>query len=73
MNLARDRDVINTAKTEGKLQGLVEGEAKGKLQGLAEGEAKAKIEFAKILKSKQVALEIIQETTGLTQQEIENL
>jgi len=53
MNLARDRDVINTAKTEGK--------------------SEARIEFAKALKAKQIALEIIQETTGLTQQEIENL
>ncbi|KOR31803.1 hypothetical protein TI05_11295, partial [Achromatium sp. WMS3] len=53
MNLARDRDVINTAKTEGK--------------------SEARIEFAKALKAKQIAIEIIQETTGLTQQEIENL
>ncbi|KOR29081.1 hypothetical protein TI03_03205 [Achromatium sp. WMS1] len=59
------KNVTDTAFKEGKLAGLAEGEAKG--------EAKAKIEFAKALKAKQIALEIIQETTGLTLQEIENL
>jgi len=61
INLSRDRDVVNTAKTEG----FIEGKTEGKIEG--------KIEVARNLKNNGVALELIIKSTGLTKEQIDEL
>lgn len=62
INLIRDKDVVNTAKEEGRDQ--------GRTQGLIEGEIKGKLEVAKALKQNGIAVEIIIKATGLTKEQI---
>ncbi|CAK0767978.1 conserved hypothetical protein [Gammaproteobacteria bacterium] len=61
INLARDRGAMNTAKEEGYEEGRIAGEIKGK------------IEVAKSLKTKGIPIEIIMETTGLTEIQVNEL
>ena len=65
LDLISERNVIATSRLEGKAEGKAEGRAEGKLEG--------KIEVAKALKKSGVVIEIIVETTGLTEAEIERL
>ncbi len=61
--------LLDTAKIEGKMEGEQVGIEKGKV----EGEKLAKIEIAKKMLSKKQDLEIINEFTGLTIEEIKKL
>lgn len=65
INLARDRDVVNTAKEEGREEGREEGMEKGEMK-------KAGI-IAKKMKLKGKPIEEIIEFTGLTKELIEKL
>ncbi len=66
LKIQRDNNgALSYAKKEGK--------AEGKAEGIEIGEHKKAIETALVLKSKQIALEIIAEATGLSIEEIEAL
>ncbi len=86
----RDYDnIIYTAKTEGRAEGIAEGEAKGRAEGLAEGEAKGRVEgkaeglaegrtegktdVARAMKTKGLEMSLISELTGLSEEEIQRL
>ena len=62
-------DVLDTAKWEGRIEGLAEGKA----EGLAEGEAKALRQTAVNMKRMGIATTGIAECTGLSVEEIESL
>ena len=78
-------DVLNTAKMEGRMEGLVEGRAEGLVEGRAEGERKGlekgrtegrmveRLDNAKKLKELGVSSEIIAQATGLDIKEIDCL
>ena len=78
-------DVLNTAKMEGRMEGLVEGRAEGRMEGLVEGrsegleigreegEKKERLKNARNFKEMGVPLDIIARATGLTIEEIESL
>ena len=62
--------------SEGKAEGFVQGKTEGHAEGAAEERAKAekeKREMAKILKKKNVAISIIVESTGFSEEEIRAL
>ena len=63
------KGVIDTAFNKGKLEGKLESKLEGKIEGKLEG----KIEIAKGLKNLGVAHEIIKKTTGLSDEEFNNL
>ena len=67
-------NMLNTAKADGRADGLAEGEAKGREEGLAEGEIKGrneeKIRIAKVLKEEGVDFLVIANATGLSKIEI---
>lgn len=62
-------DVLDGAKLEGRLEGRMEGRAEGLAEGLAEG----RMEVARNMKKLGVPIEIIMQSTGLSEKEIENL
>ena len=68
---------VQDACVAAKEDGFAEGEAKGKAEGLAEGEARGEEkkarEIALELLKKKIPVEIIYETTGLTEDEIRHL
>ena len=66
-------DVLDTAKWEGRLEGLAEGEAKGKAEGLAEGKADALRQTAAKMKRMGILTADIATCTGLPAKEIEKL
>ena len=82
-------DVLNTAKMEGRMEGLVEGRAEGRMEGLVEGRAEGerkglekgrtegrmveRLDNAKKLKELGVSSEIIAQATGLDLKEIDGL
>lgn len=74
-------DVLNTARLEGleegrekgRAEGRIEGRAKGRAEGLAEGERRKQKEIARNLKANGVAIEIIEQATGLSLEDINNL
>lgn len=74
-------DVLDSAKLEGKLEGLAEGKAEGiaegiavgKAEGIAEGKAKRNIEIAQSLKRINMPVEQIANVTGLSIEEIERI
>jgi len=70
------RDLKNSfdlAVAEGRAAGLAIGEAKGKAEGLAEGKAAEQVKIAKNLKAAGLSNELIAQTTGLTEQQINEL
>jgi len=69
INLIRDKDVVNTAKEEGRDQGRTQGLIEGKINGKIEG----KIEVAKALMQDGIAVEIILKATGLTKEQISEI
>jgi len=69
INLIRDKDVVNTAKEEGRDQGRTQGLIEGKINGKIEG----KIEVAKALMQNGIAVEIILKATGLTKEQISEI
>ena len=60
-------------RQEGLEEGMKKGITKGKKEGIAEGKKANKIEIAKKLLKKNMDILEIQEITGLTQEEIEQL
>jgi predicted transposase/invertase (TIGR01784 family) len=58
-------------EARGKVQGKAEGKAEGKIEGKAEGKIEAKLEIAKAMLTKNMAVSLIAEVTGLTEAEIE--
>ena len=58
---------------DGLEKGLKEGREEGIKEGIIEGEANKAIEIAKKLKGKNINIETISETTGLTKEEIEKI
>ena len=78
-------DVLDTAKMEGRAEGLEEGRAEGRAEGLEEGRAEGRaegleegvqkkaLEVAKNLKSMGLSIQDIQRVTGLSKDEIESL
>lgn len=70
-------DVLNTARLEGleegREKGRAEGRIEGRAEGLAEGERRKQKEIARNLKANGVAIEIIEQATGLSLEDINNL
>ena len=68
---------MNEAKRKGLAAGLAEGRTKGlaegRAEGRAEGKAEEKKEIAKKMKEKGLDIELIQELTNLTKDEINSL
>ena len=52
---------------------LQSGLTEGRAEGRTEGEAKSRTEIAKKMKEKDLSIELIVETTGLSKEEIEVL
>ena len=68
-NIVILRDNINTERAEGRVEGREEGRAEGREEGLKE----ASLNNARNLKHLGVAVEIIAQATGLSQEEIASL
>ena len=74
-------DVLDTAKLEGRAEGLAEGRAEGRAEGLAEGRAEGLAEgqllerkkTARNLKAMGVAEDVIMQATGLSAEEMAEL
>ena len=64
---------MNEARRKGLAEGKSEGKAQGRAQGRAEGKAEEKKEIAKKMKEKGLSIELIQEITNLSLEEIESL
>ena len=64
---------MNEAKRKGLAAGLAEGRAEGRAAGKAEGKAEEKKEIAKKMKEKGLDIELIEELTNLTKDEINSL
>ena len=64
---------MNEARRKGLAEGKAEGKAQGRAQGRAEGKAEEKKEIAKKMKEKGLSIELIQEITNLSLEEIESL
>jgi predicted transposase/invertase (TIGR01784 family) len=71
------KGVIDTAYLVGMEEGIQEGKIEGRLQGKQEGKIEgrleAKLDVARALKNHGVAPDIIINTTGLSEEEIERL
>ena len=59
-------NIIDTAREDGKTEGLIEGETKG----LARGKAEGRVEVARSLKGLGVPFETIVKATGLSKSEV---
>ena len=68
-NLVILKDIITTARGEGKLEGLEEGMEKG----MAKDMVKEKLKNARSLKENGVPIDIIAKSLGLSAEEVENL
>ena len=70
-------DVLNTAREEGLDEGVAQGRAEGRERGLAEGRAEGRTEaicdIARNMKAKGLSPELIAQTTGLSQEEVDKL
>ncbi|MDR3199312.1 MAG: hypothetical protein LBU34_15700, partial [Planctomycetaceae bacterium] len=64
---------FDAGKTEGKAEGLKEGMELGEAKGLKEGKAEEKTEIARKLKQRGIDHETIAEITGLSIADIEKL
>ena len=62
-------DVLNTAKLEGRAEGLAEGRA----EGLEQGRMEERLSTARNLKKLGIAPDTIAQATGLSLEEIEKL
>jgi predicted transposase/invertase (TIGR01784 family) len=71
------KGVIDTAYLEGMEEGIQERKIEGRLQGIQEGKIEgrleAKLDVAHAVKNHGVAPDIIINTTGLSEEEIERL
>ena len=71
--LATQNDTIENYKSEGRKEGLAEGEAIGIEKGRTEGERQKALEIAKNMKSLGLPTETIIQVTGLSKEEIDNM
>ena len=69
----KSRLIYNTEMYEAKRQGLEEGEKRGEKRGKKIGRKEKSIEIAKNLLDKNIDIEVIIETTGITKEELERL
>ena len=70
LKIYRDNEnVVTTARREGKEEGREE----GRKEGIAIGEERGVLKTARQIKQKGIALDLIQECTGLSDEEIQNL
>ena len=60
-------------RLEGRMEGRLEGRLEGRAEGLVEGLAEGRMEVARNMKKLGVPIEIIMQSTGLSEKEIENL
>ncbi|MEZ4631588.1 MAG: Rpn family recombination-promoting nuclease/putative transposase [Deinococcales bacterium] len=67
------KNAIDTAKAEGKVEGYQEGHVDGEQKGRLEGRLEEKRKIAMVLKAAGQSLELIQQATELSLEEIENL
>ncbi len=67
------KDILLEGKYKGKREGRLEGKREGRLEGKREGRLEGKIEIAKNLKAKGMSVDFIQDTTGLSFEEINKL
>jgi predicted transposase/invertase (TIGR01784 family) len=67
------KGTIYTERGEGRLEGLAEGMQKGLEKGMEKGKAEERNELARKFKSLGVDMPTIQQATGLTEQEIQDL
>ncbi|NEP12149.1 MAG: Rpn family recombination-promoting nuclease/putative transposase, partial [Symploca sp. SIO2C1] len=65
--------MIESSRSEGRLDGLEEGIKRGIKQGMQQGKQEEKVNIARILKQKGTDLDAIAEATGLSRKEIEEL
>ena len=88
-NLRVQKDVLDSAKLEGlmegkiegriegiregRIEGIREGRIEGKAEGKIEGKIEGKTEVAKNMKSAGLAVQTIMQFTGLTQEQIDQL
>ena len=63
-------NIIDTAREDGKTEGLIEGETKGLARGRVEGLQEGRVEVARSLKDLGVPFETIVKATGLSESEI---
>jgi predicted transposase YdaD len=68
-----NKNVMDYARTEGRAQGIAEGEVQGRAEGLVEGERKKAVEMALKLKAKDTRVDEISELIELSIEEIEAL
>jgi len=66
-------NAINTAKKEAREEGKAEGLALGREEGMAQGRHEAMLEMAKSLLAAGVDLNVIQQTTGLSAENLESI
>ena len=66
-------DVLDTAKLEGRAEGIAEGRAEGRAEGIAEGIMKEKKENARKMKAAGIATPLIEQITGLSADDINDL
>ncbi|MCD8303632.1 MAG: Rpn family recombination-promoting nuclease/putative transposase [Prevotellaceae bacterium] len=66
-------DNVRMARGEGRIEGFNEGMTEGIAKGIAEGERRKQVEIARKLKQAGLDASAIASTTGLDQQEIEEL
>ncbi|KZX15822.1 Rpn family recombination-promoting nuclease/putative transposase [Methanobrevibacter filiformis] len=71
MALSDMTTAMNTARREGKMEGLKEGKIEGKMEGLKEGEINLQRKHIINMKNKNMSLDEISEITGLSIDEIE--
>jgi predicted transposase/invertase (TIGR01784 family) len=67
------KNSLDTARDEGKIEGLREGEIKGKIEGMREGEMKGLMKVAKNMISNGMPVGEIAKLTGLSESEISDL
>ena len=72
-NIVILRDNILTERAEGRAEGRADGRAEGRAEGRAGGRAEAILATARNMKSLGLSVEIIQQTTGLSLKEIEEI
>lgn len=71
------QNVVDTSREEGikegREEGREEGIKEGREEGIKEGKEKERLQIAKELKNNGIPIDIIQKSTGLSQEEIEQL
>lgn len=67
------KNSLDTAREEGRVEGLMEGEERGRAEGEAKGRAEGILMVAKHLKSAGLSLELIKQSTGLSDDELKTL